>query len=626
VSRKGAIAPFLFFYRLVVARFLTLWQRHRMGSFDLSLLLLITLGTLVLGLLVGRRESMAADGFLLGGRDLPWWLAGTSMVATTFAVDTPLVVAGVTATQGLAGNWFWWGLLFSHLLVTFFLAARWQRTGCTTDAEVVTERYGHGRASQWMRRVRGFYFALPINLFVMGWVLSAGAKVLAVIFPWQHWLGADLLQKLGHLSSDITTLSPEAIISLFLALGIGLSYSAMSGLKGVVVTDFVQFSLAMIGGIALLSAALQMVGGPTELGDALAARAQGLPPDLATLGLLVDPTGVAFLDAWQQRVTIGDPLALIGAHSDLALTAMLVSWWANKNADGGGVLIQRTLACRSPRDGFLALAWFSAAHYLLRPWLWIGVGWAALVLLPGPPSGGWESVYPQMLTSLLPPGLLGLAGAGLVAALISTADTHLHWGASYLANDLTPSRVNPKNRLRVARWSQVVMALLAAVIALKLDSIAHAWKVLLVLGAGLGPPTLLRWFWWRVSAPAELAAFGVGTLAAVWVLWGMVTPPSYAIQMLFVGGAGLVATLGASVIWPSDRERAFKFFRRVQPQTTLRASILGFLGSAACLMLGTAGFAEALTGTTSAWILVVIGLAGYIAIVRRYARQLEPKN
>ena len=247
---------------------------------------------------------------------------------------------------------------------------------------------------------------------------------------------------------------------------------------------------------------------------------------------------------------------------------------------------------------------------------------AALVLLPAPLVAG--SPFPQMLTSLLPPGLLGLAGAGLVAALISTADTHLHWGASYLANDLTPSRVNPKNRLRVARWSQVVMALLAAVIALKLDSIAHAWKVLLVLGAGLGPPTLLRWFWWRVSAPAELAAFGVEPGSCLFC--GNGDPTVVCDSNALCGRRRACRHPRGLSHRPSDRERAFKFFRRVQPQTTLRASILGFLGSAACLMLGTAGFAEALTGTTSAWILVVIGLAGYIAIVRRYARQLEPKN
>ncbi|MBM66785.1 MAG: hypothetical protein CMH55_11200 [Myxococcales bacterium] len=619
--------PFSFFRpELVVARPPSLWHRVFVGTLDLALLVIITLGTLALGLFVGRKQTSDTDGFLLGGRDLPWWLAGTSMVATTFAVDTPLVVAGVTATKGLAGNWFWWGLLFSHLLVTFFLAARWQGTGCTTDAEVVTLRYGDSPTALWMRRLRGFYFALPINLFVMGWVLAAGAKVLAVILPWERWLGFATIAEIEVRCAGITSLSGSAVVSLFLCLAIGLSYSATSGLKGVVVTDLVQFALAMIGGIALTWAALQVVGGPAALGSALEARGQGLPPDLAALSLLGDPTGLSLLDRWQQSPPLGDPLALIGAHGDLALTALLVSWWANKNADGGGVLIQRTLACKNPRQGFFALAWFSAAHYLLRPWLWVVVGWAAIVLLPGPPQDGWESTYPQMLTTLLPAGWLGLAGAGLVAALISTADTHLHWGASYLANDLTPARATAATRLRVARWGQVIMALLAAVIALQMDSIAQAWKVLLVLGAGLGPPTLLRWFWWRVSAQAELAAFLIGSLCAAWVLWGFDSPPSYAMQMLSVGGAGLLATVVASLIWPADRARAEQFFQQVQPGTSGGQSALGFAGAAVCLLGGTAGLAAAFTGSSIGWILGLGGLLGYGLVVRWYGQQLQGES
>ncbi|MEE2834444.1 MAG: hypothetical protein VYB65_00320 [Myxococcota bacterium] len=583
-----------------------------MTALDLTLLCLVVLGTLGLGL-AGARQDADTDDFLLAGRSLPWWAAGTSMVATTFAVDTPLVVAGLTAQKGLAANWFWWGLLGSHLLVTFGLAARWRATECTTDAEVVTLRYGDGVAARTLRRLRAVYFMVPINLFVLGWVLHAGAKVLGSLIPFAEWVGHDTLAQLA-----LGSLDGASVLGLGCALIIALAYGTVAGLRGVVWTDLLQFSLAMFGAVALAWIAYQSVGSVEGVAQLIEQQRNGLlTPDLSVLAAL-DPLDASWLELTRSTPT---SLDLVGDHADLVIIALLLSWWANKNADGGGILVQRMLACKSPRDATLAMGWFTAAHYMLRPWAWVATGLVVGLLLSVPPGSGFEQSYPDAMLSWLPSGVLGLALGGMVAALVSTADTHLHWGASYLANDLLPARTTDARRLSVSRWAQPVMALTAAVLAVHLESIAAAWKVLLVLGAGLGAPTLLRWFLPRINAQAELNAFGASTLVSALVLWGPWEPLSFAWQMTSVGATGLVACLVTAGRTPSDTQQVDRFMARTQvvPSTWW----LFALAALVALLLSAVGAQRALSGAQGGSFLLAAGGVAYVVVLLRYARRIE---
>ena len=583
-----------------------------MTTLDLAFLLGVLTLTLAVGL-AGTKAKADSDDFLLAGRSLPWWAAGTSMVATTFAVDTPLVVAGVTAQDGLAANWFWWGLLGSHLFVTFALAARWRVTACTTDAEVVALRYGSSSNARLLRRLRAAYFMVPINLFVLGWVLHAGAKVLGSLIPFARWIPQQTLDSMA-----LGSLNGSAVLGLILALLIALAYGTVAGLRGVVWTDLLQFSLAMGGAIALAVVAYQVGGGSTAVAALIDGQSHGLPPaDLAILQAM-QPLELGFADAYRASPP---SLDLVGGHADLVLTALLLSWWANKNADGGGVLVQRMLACRSPRDATFAMGWFTAAHYLLRPWAWVATGLVVGLLFALPPAGGYEQAYPDAMLSLLPPGVLGLTLGGMVAALVSTADTHLHWGASYLVNDLLPAERSDASRLRWSRWVQPPMALLAAVIAVHLDSIASAWKILLVLGAGLGAPTLLRWYLRRLNARAELIAFAASTVAAGLVLWGPWQRPSFALQMAIVGTVGLVSCLLSAWYHPGDVQRAESFMQ----QTHVGATAWWRFALCALVLLLTAaaGVATALTRSWLGLTAFVGGLTAYVLVLRRFADSLD---
>ena len=582
-----------------------------MTTLDLALLIGVLIATLALGLAGAKSKGDTAD-FLLAGRSLPWWAAGTSMVATTFAVDTPLVVAGLTAEDGLAANWFWWGLLGSHLFVTFGLAARWRATACTTDAEVVTLRYGEGAEAKFLRRLRAAYFMVPINLFVLGWVLHAGAKVLGSLIPFARWVPQSTLDGLA-----VGALDGSASLGLIIALLIALAYGTVAGLRGVVWTDLLQFTLAMGGAIALAVIAYQVGGGGAGIALLVDGRAQGLPQADLQILMALQPLDLQLASAHQAA---RPSLDLVGGHADLVVTALLLSWWANKNADGGGVLVQRMLACRSRRDATLAMGWFTAAHYLIRPWAWVATGLVVGLLFALPPAAGFEQAYPDAMLSLLPPGLLGLALGGMVAALVSTADTHLHWGASYLANDLLPTHTSDAKRLRWSRWVQPPMAILAAIIAVHLNSIAGAWKILLVLGAGLGAPTLLRWYLRRLDARAELIAFAASTLAAALVLWGPWPRPGFAVQMAVVGSVGLISCLLSAWQHPGDSERAEVFMQRTDaaPKRWWLFAIGALL-----LLLGAAGGAVvALTGSMLGLTVFVAAMAAYGLLLKRFADRI----
>lgn len=448
-----------------------------------------------IGLWAGRRRTAdSVAGFFLGDRKAPWWLLGTSMVATTFAADTPLTVAGISIRDGVAGNWFWWSLLLSHAFVAVVLARLWRRSGVVTDAELCALRYT-GRSAVALRRIKGFLFAVPVNCIIMGWVFRAMTKVAAEVLP-----GVPVLAVLGTL------------------FGLAFLYSIWSGYRGVVFTDLVQFPVALAGAVALAWLAVDRVGGLEAVAaGATAARGPGAvslwPMDN---GLLPWHAFVAFLG---------------------------IQWWAQKNADGGGIFVQRLLSARSESDARAGGLWFCVAHYILRPWPWILTGLAAVTLVPDVVARDPEAAYGALVGELLPSGLRGLVVASFLAAFMSTIDTHLNWGAAYVVNDLAPwLRDAPERvRARATRGAVALMGGLAIAAALAIDSIAGAWEIVIAFGAGAGAPVLLRWFWWRITAPAEIAAMVASVALSVGV-YVLVPEWPYSAKL------GVVA-FGSTLVW-----------------------------------------------------------------------------
>jgi Na+/proline symporter len=485
-----------------------------------------------IGFAFAGRAGRNVSEFFLSGRSLPWWLAGTSMVATTFAADTPLAVTGMVASNGIAGNWLWWNMVMSGMLTVFFYAHLWRRAEVLTDVEFAEIRYA-GQPAAILRGFRALYLALPVNLIIMGWVNLAMIKILGVVL-------------------GIAPITAFAVLFV-----VTMSYSAVSGLWGVVVTDFIQFLIAMTGSIVLAVYAVGAVGGI----DTLVRR---LP---------------------EHYGTGGDPLSLLPAAGAewMPVTAFLafltVQWWATYypggEPGGGGYIAQRIFSARTERDGVLATLWFNIAHYAVRPWPWILTALATVLLYPGlqDPAEG----YVRAVVDLLPPGITGLLVAAFAAAYMSTISTQLNWGASYIINDVYLRFREPnapqKKVIRVSRLTTIALFLLSAAFTWWLNragSIEGAWRVLIALGAGTGLVYILRWYWWRINAWSEIGAMVISFLTFI-VLW--VTgafDPFDALEGVYLM---LVTTAVTTVGWivvtfltaPTPEATLFAFYRRVRP-------------------------------------------------------------
>lgn len=484
------------------------------------------------GVMAMRRASGSTADYFLGGRALPWWLAGTSMVATTFAADTPLAVTEMVANHGVAGNWLWWNLVMSGILTVFFYARLWRRAGVLTDAEFTEIRYG-GRPAAFLRAFRAGYLALPINLIIMGWVNLAMVDIAGIA--------------LG--TSPVTAL----LICFFLAA----SYAILSGLWGVVITDFFQFGLAVAGSVLLAMFAVEAVGGM----DGLEAGLAGVYGSTET-ALSLFPREASDGRVWMPVITLA---VFLG-----------VNWWAawypGAEPGGGGYVAQRIFAARSERDGLLATLWYNIAHYAVRPWPWILVALASTILYPGlanPREG-----YVMAIVDLLPPGVVGLVIAGLAAAYMSTISTQLNWGASYLVNDLYQRFLRPaaaqEELVRVSRWATALLMVSSLVVTLFLTSIEGAWRFLMAIGAGTGLVLILRWYWWRINAWSEISAMIASLVVSVALWFGAGLDPNDLEQWAWI----MLATVSAStVVWvtvtfrtrPESDDTLHAFYRRVRP-------------------------------------------------------------
>jgi len=438
---------------------------------DFAIIGLYMVISLALGLWFTRRGTASVVEYFVAGRQLTWWLAGTSIVATSYAADTPLAVARIVRTSGLQGNWYWWSGVMGFVACMFFFAPLWRRSRLLTDVELIELRYA-GRPAAWLRVLLALYKSVLENGIIMGWVLLGMQKIAAVCFAWPK-------------ESTILALVVTA-----------LAYTLCSGLWGVVVTDLFQFALAMIASICLAAIVLVAVGGPAGLADSV--HASAVAAQSAELPSPVAPP--------EQIMSLAPDLSAGG----LALLTfgfyLLIQWWGG--VEGGGFLVQRLFATKDERHAMLALLWFTVAHFGLRCWPWIVVGLASVVYLPELVDP--ETAYPMMMVRFLPVGMKGVMVASLLAAFMSTISTHLNWGASYLLNDVYRPLLRPRRSethyVRVAQGFVLAMALLAGLAAWQMESIFGAWLYLTELAAGAVVVGVARWYWWRVNAWSQISA------------------------------------------------------------------------------------------------------------------------
>lgn len=538
---------------------------------------------LLIGTFVGRKAGQDYENYFLSGRSMPWWLLGISMVATTFATDTPNLVAGIVRKDGVMGNWVWWGFLLTGTTTVFFFAKLWRRSNVLTDIEFYELRYS-GKPAAFLRGFRAVYLGVFFNVLIMANVTLAAIKIGGVL------LGLTPLQ------------------SILIASVVTVAYSMVGGLTGVLLTDLVQFVIAMVGSVW---AAHFIVGLPEIGGLANLISRPEVQPKLAMLPDFSQVHGDAFLA--------------------LFLLPVLVQWWSvyypGAEPGGGGYVVQRVLAAKSEGHAVGATLFFNVMHYALRPWPWILVALASLVIYPMDPpdriasaqqaivrAGGAKNVdestrlaargvtslrasfpklpedqiahdmaYPALLTRL-PVGLLGIVVTSLIAAYMSTMSTQVNWGSSILVNDLYRRFINPAASERAMVWigrvATVGLMTAACGVALVLQDALSSFKLLLQVGAGTGLLLMLRWFWWRINAAAEIAAMVVSFVVAVgfflWGRYGSTPPPSDEAQMLWGVAITTVSWVLVALATPATEESKLReFYRRIQPTGPGWAYVLG---------------------------------------------------
>ncbi|MGY8758224.1 MAG: sodium:solute symporter family protein [Planctomycetota bacterium] len=532
-----------------------------MGRFE-ALDWIAVIGYIVFAMSVGiyltKRASKSTDDFYLAGRSLKWWVAGTSLVATSFAADTPLVISGWVRSSGISQNWLWWGMAVGGSLTFVVLAAWWRRLEVTTDAEFIERRYS-GKPASFLRGFYGCYHALITNTIVLTWVLLAMLKLVRVI------LGAE------DGSYDIYIVGGGLILAL--------SYSFLSGLWGVVVTDLMQFALAMFGAILLAYKSIDALGGFTAAQQAFAE----LPRATTSIMPLANEEGLSWdsIAWWSQG--FGAFFIFIG-----------IQGWLNKNADGGGAGVQRYSASLDENHARKAALWFNIAHYCIRPWPWIIVGLASIILIDPsalPVVNGaidHEAAYPMMMAQLLGPGLFGLLCASFLAAFMSTLDTHFNLASAYLVNDVYRRFVRKeapdKHYVWVGRFAEILIGIIAAAFALQADSIANLFTFSLSLMGGLGPALLLRWFWRRANVFTEISALATSTiLTFVTKSLEFDYPFSY---MVVVLGSLVVAVSVTYATPPADKDTIDRFYSIIRPDEISKPHFFAAWGGGIALIYG----------------------------------------
>lgn len=511
----------------------------QLSGLDQIIIALFFLVSLIIGIAVSRKAGTSSKEFFLSGRNMPWWLLGVSMVATTFSADTPNLVTDIVRKNGVAGNWVWWSFLLTGMLTVFVYSKLWRRSGVLTDLEFYEIRYG-GKGAAFLRGFRALYLGVFFNVMIMATVCLAAIKIGGVM--------------LG--------LSP--IQSVVIAGSVTVVYSMLGGLRGVLITDFFQFLLAMIGTVWAANVVLDLpqIGGlESLLANERVGELTSFFPDFSDTENLI-------------------PLLII---------PLAVQWWSvwypGAEPGGGGYIAQRMLAAKDERHAMGATLFFNIAHYALRPWPWIIIALCSVVVFPDLASIGAafpnldpsiiddDLAFPAMLT-FLPAGLLGLVVASLIAAFMSTISTHLNWGSSYVVNDFYVRFINPeasdKKQVLVGRISTLMLMVLAAVFALMLSNALQAFNILLQIGAGTGLIFILRWFWWRINAWTEISGMVISFLVAIY--FELVHPALGLVELTshfkLLAGVGITTVGWFTVTFltaPEADEVLREFCRRINP-------------------------------------------------------------
>lgn len=497
-----------------------------MNILDWIVIAVYCIASVGLGIALTKKASEGIESYFVSERSLGWWLAGTSMAATAFSSDTPLLVTGIVRRKGIWGNWEIWGLALSTMLAVFFFSRLWKRAGVMTEVELVELRYS-GKSAAFLRGFKALYWGIFYNAFIMGaWPMTGLAKVMHETTGWNK------------------------AQSILFCMALTAAYSCMSGYWGVILTDLFQFILALGGAFLLAFYAVNAAGGMPVIVEKLSAtdKLNFLPP-LHTAG---------------NSDFLASPFAWF-------LGIILIQWWAWKNTDGGGIIVQRIASCKNEKQAIYATLWFNIAQYALRAWPWIVTALASLILLPD--LTDHESAYPRLINMLMPTGLKGLMVASFFAAFMSTMSTHLNWGASYFVNDFYKRFVHKnapeKHYIRAGQWVSAGLAMAATLIAFVNDSIGTIFTLVLNLTAVIGPVYLLRWFWWRINPWSEISALAASIpvfMAKCFVFDQCHLFPTGVLELLFMVIGGALIWLPVTLLTKPAPENVLEnFYRKVNP-------------------------------------------------------------
>ncbi len=495
-----------------------------LASIDYIIIGVYAVLCMILGLYYTRRASKNVNEFFLTGRSMPWWLIGVSMAATNFSIDTPLAITKYVYREGIAGVWFFWAFAITGILATFFFASLWRRAEVMTDAEIIERRYS-GPTAAFLRSFKGCYFGIIINCFVMGWVFRAVIKVMT-----------------GLTTLDTTTV----IIIATVAVAI---YTLASGLYGVLLTDFAQYGIALVGSFLLAYFSVKDVGG---MGALLTKLQTNFGADSGVTNFIPSLKDSAWM-----------PFSVFFVY-------ICIQWWAQKYSDGGGKHIQRQSSAKNEKHAVIATFFFTIMNYAIQVWPWIITALCALVIfgrdIPDP-----EMSYVMMMGRELPHGILGIMVVTLIAAFMSTMSTHLNLGGSYMINDLyrrfIKSDGDEKHYVFMSRMAILVLLGLSIILALQIKSIGSAWKFILAFTSGAGLTYVIRWFWWRANAWTEIVGMSVSGIVAIIV--HLVRPDwIYSAKILTIVGISTAAWLIVTLMTkPVDEDRLVEFVKKVQPGT-----------------------------------------------------------